>query len=134
MLQVHNRWTSTTVPHGFVSFFVCKIEKLVVWCISVKKNYDNLTKNDHKFQASVTETCTSLSKSSEIFWRNPSKFPMKKLNLYQWLFIFPVRFFSPIYRSRFVSYVTDIFCIRIYICKKYFFPFLLFLRSHAKEK
>ena len=35
--------------------------------ISAMKNYYNLTKNNHKFQASATERCTSLSKSSGIF-------------------------------------------------------------------
>ena len=33
---------------------VCNIKKLIVWCISAKKNYYNITKNSRKFQASVT--------------------------------------------------------------------------------
>ena len=69
------------VLHDFVSFFVCNIEKRIVWCISVKKNYYNLTKNNHKFHVSVSERCTSLIKSSGIFRQNPLKVPMKKLNL-----------------------------------------------------
>ena len=55
--------------------------KPVAWCISAKKNYDDLTKNNPEFQATVTERGTSLSKSSGIFWQNPLKIPVKKLNL-----------------------------------------------------
>ena len=69
------------VSHDFVSFFACNIKKLIVWCVSAKKNYYNLMKNNHKFQASFTERCTSLSKISGIFWQNPLKVPVKKLNL-----------------------------------------------------
>ena len=57
----------------------CNVKKLIVWCISSKKNYDYLTNNNHKFQASVTERCTSLSKSSRIFPQNPLKVPGKKV-------------------------------------------------------
>ena len=63
--------TSTTVPHDFISFFVCNIEEKVL------QSYEN----KHKFQASVTEKYTSLSKSSGIFQQNPLKVPVKKLNL-----------------------------------------------------
>ena len=42
-----------------VSLFIK--EKLTVWCISAKRNYYDLKKNNHKFQASVTERCTSVS-------------------------------------------------------------------------
>ena len=49
------------LTRGFIGF----IEK-PVWCISGKENYYNRTKNNHKFQASVTERYTSLSKSSGI--------------------------------------------------------------------
>ena len=73
--------TSTTVPHGFVSFFVCNIEKRIVWCVSARKKYCNLTKNNHKLQASATKGCTFLSKSSGILRRNLLKVPEKKLNL-----------------------------------------------------
>ena len=68
------------MPHDFVSFFVCNIMKPIVWCISTKEIYYNLTKNNHKFQASVTEKYTSLSQSSGIFLQNPLKAPVKKLN------------------------------------------------------
>ena len=61
------------------------IEKLIVWCISAKKDYDNLTKNNHKFQASATESYTSLSKSSGMFRQNPLKVPVKKLNTFELL-------------------------------------------------
>ena len=48
---------------------------------------------------------------------------------------FPVRFFPPIYRrSLFVSYMVNIFCIRIHICKKYSFPIFLLLRWKRKAK
>ena len=65
------------VLHDFINFFVGNIEKLSVWCISASKNYYNLTNNNHKFQASATEMCTSLSKSSEIFRQNLLKVPVK---------------------------------------------------------
>ena len=99
MLKVHSRWTSATVPHEFVNFFVCNIEKLIVWCIPAKKNYYNLTKNNHEFQASVTERCTFLSKSSATFCQNPLK--AHEL-LHKWLLRFSGRFFLPFYRSLFV--------------------------------
>ena len=41
----------------------------------------NLTKNSHKFQTGVTQRCTYLSKSSKEFTQNPSKVPVKMLNL-----------------------------------------------------
>ena len=69
-------------PYDFDSFLFI-IEKLIVRCISAKKNYDNLTKNNHKFQASATERCTSLSKSSGMFRQNPLKVPLKKLNTFE---------------------------------------------------
>ena len=53
------------MPRG--NFFVCKIEKLIVWCISAKASYYNPTKNSRKFQGSVIERCTSLSKRSGMF-------------------------------------------------------------------
>ena len=70
-----------TVPYGFVNFFIRNIERIITCSISGKKNYHNLIKNSHKFQASVTGWCTSLSKSSEIFREKPSKVPVKKLTL-----------------------------------------------------
>ena len=54
--------------------------------------------------------------------------------LHNWLSRFPVRFFLSIYGSLFVSYVTNIFCVRIHICKKYFFLLSLFLRWKGKQK
>ena len=126
------------MPHDFVSFVFWKIEK-IVWCISVIRNYNNLKKNNHKFQETATERCTSLCNSPVIFQQNPLKVPVKKLNLkknftthellHQWLLRFLVRFFSLICRSLFVSYMAGVFCIRVYICKKYFFPLLLLLRE-----
>ena len=69
-------------PADFVIFFVCNIEKLIVWCIATKKAYYILTKNNRKFQATVGERFTSLGKSSGIFRQNPVKVPVKKLKLY----------------------------------------------------
>ena len=69
------------VMHDFVSFFVCNIEKLIVWFISAKKSYYNLTKNNNKFQARVTERFISLSKSCGIFRENSLKVPVKKVTL-----------------------------------------------------
>ena len=57
------------------------IEKYIVWCISAKENYYNLTKNSCKSQASDTERCTSLSKPSGMFRQNALKVPVKKLKL-----------------------------------------------------
>ena len=58
------------------SFFVCNIEKLIVWFISANGSYYNTTKNSRKFQASVTERCTSLSKRSGMFRQNLLKVPV----------------------------------------------------------
>ena len=69
------------MPHGFFSFFARIIEKLVVWCISIKENYYNLTRNGRKFQASVTERCISLSKRSGMLRGNLLKVHVKKLNV-----------------------------------------------------
>ena len=66
--------------HDFVGFFANNIEKRSVCFISSKKNYYNLAKNNHKFQASVTERCTSLNKSSGIVRQNPLKVSVKKLD------------------------------------------------------
>ena len=46
-----------------------------------KENYYNRTKNSRKFQKSVTEKCTFLSKRSGMFWQNVLKEPGKKINL-----------------------------------------------------
>ena len=127
--------TSTTVSPDIVSFFVCSIEKHIVCCISAKKNYYNLAKNSHKFRASVIEMCTSVSKSSGVFWQNSSKPPVKKLNLeknftahelvHKWFLRFLVSFFSHIYRSLSVLHTTDIFCIRIIFVKGIFPTFII---------
>ena len=62
------------MSHNFVSFFVCNNEKLIVWCISARKNHFNLTKNNHKFQASIDERRTSLNKG----FQNSLKVPVEK--------------------------------------------------------
>ena len=62
-----------------VSLFVTS-QKCIVWCFFDKENYCNLTKSSCKFQASVTERCTSLSKRSDMFRQNLLKVPVKKLN------------------------------------------------------
>ena len=108
--------------------------------------------NSRKFKASVTERCTSLTKRSGIFRQNLLKVLVKKLNLsktfttlLQKRFLrFPVgvsqQFTSPpIYLSTylqnlFVSYKAHVFCIRIHIYKRFYFPLLLFLRWKVKEK
>ena len=69
------------MPRDLFNLFVCNIEKFIVWCISAKENYYNLTKNSRKFQASVTERCTSLNKRSGMFRQKLFKVPVKKLNL-----------------------------------------------------
>ena len=69
--RLQQRCHVTFLIHLFVTS-----RNLFVWCISDKENYCNLTKNSRRFQASVTETCTSL-----IFGKNLLKVPVKKLNL-----------------------------------------------------
>ena len=58
-----------------VSLFLTS-RNLFFWCVSAKKKYYSLVKNNHKFPASVMERCTSLSKSSGIFQQNPLKVPV----------------------------------------------------------
>ena len=65
----------------FVVLFVYEIKKAFVCCICAKKNKYNFTKNNHKFQGSITERCNSLSKSSGMFWQNLLKVPVQRLNL-----------------------------------------------------
>ena len=62
-----------------VSLFVKS--KLIVWRISAKENYFNLTKNSRKFQSSVNRRYSSLSKRSGMFRQNLLKVAVKKLNL-----------------------------------------------------
>ena len=124
-------------------------ETIIVWFISAKENYHNLMKNSPKFQANVTERRTSLSKRSRMFRQNLLKVPEKveslKIHYCTWtssqvifkvssrtfLHLFTYRL---IYRSLLVSYIAHIMCIRIHICKRYYFPLLLFLRWKGKEK
>ena len=124
--------TSTTIPHDFVSFFVCNIEKLIFWCIFTSKKYYNLMKNNHKFLANVTERCTSLSKSSGIFQQNALKVPMKMLNflkkftthelLHKGLLRFPVRLFlTYLQKPACVIYGRHILYSHSYL-KKVFLP------------
>ena len=105
--------------------------------------------NNRKFQASVTERCTSLSNHSGIFPQNLLKVPVKKLNLknfyriltssqvifkvssriFFYLFTYPT-----IYRSLFEPHTAHILCIPTHIFKRYYFPLLLSLRWKAKGK
>ena len=64
------------MPYDFVSLFVC-----LLFGVFLPAKIYNLTNNNHKFQASVTERCTSLSKGYGIFRQNPLKVSVKKLNL-----------------------------------------------------
>ena len=121
----------------FISLFVTSRNLLFGVFLPRKIIEKFLAKNSRKFQASVTERCTSLSKSSGMFRQNLLKVALKKINLkkpfttykllQKWFLKFPVRFFylytyPPIYISLFVSYMTHIFCIRIHICKKVLRP------------
>ena len=64
------------------SYFVCNIEKRIVWRIFAKENYFDLTKNRRKFrQVALKERCTSLNKRSGMFWQNLLKIPLENLNL-----------------------------------------------------
>ena len=139
MLHVYNRWTSTTVPHDIVIFFIWNIEKPIYCCISAKKNYYNLTKN--KFQATVTERCTSPSNSSGIFRHKCFQSTCEKVKslkrlYYAWTLLqeaFKVSwkiFHTNLQKP--VCIIANIFCIRICICKKYFFALLLFLGWKAQ--
>ena len=101
------------------------------------------------YQTSITERCTFLSKRSGISAKSfESTWGKNKSlkNLYYKLTssqvicsgfqqdFFHLFAYPPIYRSLFVSYIAHILCICIHICKRYYFPLLLFLRWKAKEK
>ena len=143
MLEVHNdRLQQPCYIWLCYSFFASSIERFIACCISAKKGSCYVTKNSHKFSERVTDSCASLSNNFGIFLQNSSKVPLKKLNLqktlkYTWtssqvVFEVSSRFFSYIYRSLLLSYTIDIFCIRIHICKTYFFP--LFYSRDGKRK
>ena len=128
----------------FLIYLFVTSRNLFVWCISAKENYYNLTKNSRKFQASVTKTCT-FSVSAKSFKSTCEKVESLKILYCTWtssqvIFKFSSRIFfqlltyALIYRSLFVSYTTHILRIHIHICKRYYFPLLLFLRWKAKEK
>ena len=117
MFSVHNRWTSTTMPHEFFRFFVCNIKKLIVWYISAKEDCHNLTKNSRKFQTVVTERCTR----SGMFRQNLLKVTGKKLYfqktftthelLHKWFLRLQLNFFSPIYLF---TYLQNPVCVNLY--------------------
>ena len=128
----------------FLIYLFVTSRNLFVWCISAKENYYNLTKNSRKFQASVTKTCT-FSVSAKSFKSTCEKVESLKIHYCTWTssqVIFKVSSrtflalftYQLIYRSLLLSYIGHIMCISIYICKKYYFPLLLFLRWKAKEK
>ena len=92
--------------------FVCNIEKLIVRCIYAKIIYYNLTKNSRKFQASVTERCSSFSTHSGIFQQNLLKNACEKVESLKILYctcFFHLFTNALIYRSLLVSYITHIF-------------------------
>ena len=105
------------MPHDFFSFFVCNIEKLIVWRISAKESCYNISKNRRKFQASVTEKCTSLSKCSGIFRQSTWEKVESLKNLYytwtssQVIFKICSRIFSTIYLSTYLhKHVCVLYC------------------------
>ena len=56
----------------FLNFFVCNIEKPIVWCsaylrISAKENYYNLTKNSRKFPKGVLVSVNDLKVLAKVF-------------------------------------------------------------------
>ena len=130
------------MPHDFVSFFVCNIEKLIVWCVSAKKNYYSLTKNPINFRQ-VSLKGVLLSKFRNIAAKSCKSTcekvkSLKRLN-YIWTFSSQVTFkiSSKIFLTspqKSVCILYGHIYIRIHICKTYFFPLLLFLRWKAKEK
>ena len=128
------------MPPDFVSFFVCNIEKPIACCVSAKKNYYNLTKSYMHFRQVSLKGVLLPVRLLEYFGEILQKHLWKSLNftthelLHKWFLRFPVRFFSPIYRSLFASYTADTFCIRIHICERYFFPLIPFLTCKVKEK
>ena len=137
------------MPHDFFSFFVYNIEKPIVWCISAKENYYNLTKNCRKFHTSITERCTSLSKhycfvSAKSFQSTCERAePLKNL-YYTWtpsqvIFKVSVNFFSPIYLSTYlqkpvcVLYTTHILYSHSYLYKV-FFPVFTIPETESERK
>ena len=139
MLQVYSRWTSKTVPHDFVIFFICNIENLFIAVFLPRKVIIILRKINFKRLSTVI--VYSPSNSLGIFRHKCFKSTCEQVKssnrlYYAWTFLqeaFKVswKIFIPIYRSLFVS-LANIFCIRICICKKYSFALLLFLGWKAK--
>ena len=111
------------MPHEFVSFFVCDIEKFVACCISTKKNYYNLTNISHKIQTRVTEFRNISAKSFKSIWekvKSLKKFTTLEL-LHKWFLWFSVRFFfSPIY----LTYFSPIFLTYLYHIRQTYFEFV----------
>ena len=75
LLSVHNRYTSTTVPHDLFNLYVISRNSLFGAFLPRKIIAILLTKNSRKFQARVTERSTSLSKRSGMFQQNLLKVP-----------------------------------------------------------
>ena len=67
-----------TWPSYFPSLKHWESYCLVYFC---KEKLLQYYEKNHEFQASVTERCTTLSKSSGIFMLNPFKVPVKKIKL-----------------------------------------------------
>ena len=121
----------------------------VVWCISAKENYCNLRKIALNFRrvslkgvlllVGVLECFGKTFKSTCEKVESLKSFTANKL-LHKWFLRLPVGFFFHlftyplIYSSLIVSYIAHISCICIHICKRYYFPYLLFLRRKAKKK
>ena len=121
------------MPHDFLSFFVCDISQ------KIAVNFRKVSLREVLFSVSVLE-----------FRQNNLKVPggenrsLKNL-YYKWtssqvIFKFSSRIFFTYLSCHlfteaflFVSYIAHIFCICIYICKRYYFPLLLFLRWKPKE-
>ena len=110
MLKVHNRWTSTTLLNDFFSFFVCNIEKRIVWCIFAKENYYILPKIAVNFRQvslkGVLLSVSALKCFDKIFykclWKN--WIFKKRLLLMNFLISgFQLDFFPPIYLSTYLQ-------------------------------
>ena len=84
-------------------------------------------RKNHKIEPSATKGLLLSIAVLEYFSKN---FTTHEL-VHKWLLKFPVRYLSPIYKSLFVSYMADIFCI--HICKKVFHTFTV-SKMESEEK
>ena len=55
--------------------------RILLFGVFLQRKIITILRKNHEFQASVTERCTTLNKSSGIFMLNTFKVPVKKIKL-----------------------------------------------------